>query len=129
MNVAGIGIDAVDIKRFEKTAGRGGDRFLKKIFTDKELKYSEKKKERFAHMAGKFAAKEAVKKALPDGARIGLSWTDIEIVNDEDGKPHVVLHGKAKELQKEFSVSDVFLSISHSQSVAVSNAVVVKNGS
>ncbi len=128
MNIAGIGIDAVNIERFHKAVGQRGEGFLRRIFTPKELEYGGTKKAYSAHMAGKFAAKEAVKKALPDGARIGLNWLDIEILNSGDGKPHAVLHGQARELMEKFNLSQVFVSISHTRDLATSNAMVVKNG-
>ena len=128
MNVAGIGIDAVNIERFHKAIEQWGESFLKRIFTPEELEYGGTKKAYSAHMAGKFAAKEAVKKALPDGARIGLNWLDIEILNSGDGKPGVVLHGQAKQLEKKFNLSQVFVSISHTKELAASNAMAVKNG-
>lgn len=129
MNIAGIGIDTVYIKRFKKAVDEYGKLFLDKIFTDKEQEYAGTKKSFFMHMAGKFAAKEAVKKALPDGARVGLAWSDIEILNDESGKPYTVLHGNARELMKEFNLKEVFVSISHTKDLATSNAVAVNHGS
>ena len=128
MSIAGIGIDATKIERFKETVEKRGENFLKKIFTDKELEYAGMKKGYFMHMAGKFAAKEAVKKALPNGAEIGLNWTDIEILNSEDGKPYVELHGEAKRLMKEFNLSRILVSISHTKDIAISNAVGVYNG-
>jgi len=130
MNVVGIGIDTVDIERFEKAARDKGENFLKKIFTEKEMEYAEAKKSPFifVHMAGKFAAKEAVKKALPEGAEIGLRWFDIEILNDGEGKPYACLHGKAETLMKKFNLARVLVSISHTKDFAVSNAVVMKDG-
>ncbi|MFH1552562.1 MAG: holo-ACP synthase [Candidatus Omnitrophota bacterium] len=129
MNIAGIGIDALEIERFTKAVDQYGESFLKKVFTQKELEYAGTKKAFSMHMAGKFAAKEAVKKALPDGARIGLNWSDIEILNGDDGKPYAVLHGLAKGLVEKFNLSQVFVSISHTKELATSNAMVVKNGS
>ena len=79
-------------------------------------------------MAGKFAAKEAVKKALPDGAKIGLAWADIEILNYGDGKPYVRLHGEARNIQEEEGLSDIIVSISHTKDIALSNAMAVKYG-
>lgn len=130
MNIQGIGIDAIEIERFENAIGQHGEAFLKRIFTGKELDHavSKNKKGYYMHMAGKFAAKEAVKKALPDGARIGLNWSDIEILNAEDGKPYAVLHGQAKSLMEKFNLSQVFVSISHTHNLATSNAMVVKDG-
>ncbi|MDD3089049.1 MAG: holo-ACP synthase, partial [Candidatus Omnitrophica bacterium] len=101
MNVLGIGIDAVDISRFKKAVEERGGKFLEKIFTAKELEYAGSKRAAFMHMAGKFAAKEAVKKALPEGASIGLNWSDIEILNGYDGKPYAVLHGKAGKIRED----------------------------
>lgn len=129
MNAEGIGIDIVDIKRFEKAITQHGEHFLKRVFTDKELDYIGGKKAYYMHMAGKFAAKEAVKKAIPDGAEIGLNWADIEILNSEDGKPYAALHGHAKKLMEKFELSKIIISISHTKDLAVSNALVVKNGS
>ncbi len=123
-----IGIDVVDINRFKKAVEERGELFIKKIYTEKEQTLGKNKKNYYEHMAGKFAAKEAVKKALPDGAEIGLAWPEIEIMNAEDGKPYVVLHGQAKKLQEKFELTEIIVSISHTRDVAVSNAMVVKNG-
>ncbi len=127
MSVLGIGTDIVDIKRFRAVVEKRGKNFLEKIFTDKELEYAENKKFFHAHMAGKFSAKEAVKKALPDGARIGLNWSEIEILNHPDGKPYVQLHGQAEEIMKEFKITRVLVSVSHTDDIATSNAMAVKD--
>ena len=128
MKIVGIGIDSVEIGRFEGIIDGKGEDFLQKVFTDEEIKYSMTKKERFMHMAGKFAAKEAVKKALPDGAEIGLGWKDIEILNSDDGKPYARLHGQARKLMEKFKLTDVLVSISHTKEIAVSNAMAVQDG-
>ena len=127
MSVAGVGIDAVNIERFKKTVEKYGKNFLTKIFTEKELEYAKDKKAYAMHMSGKFAAKEAIKKALPDGAKIGLNWALIEILNGTDGKPYACLHGIAKQLMAENGISNVLISISHTKELAVSNAIGVKN--
>ena len=129
MSVIGIGIDTVDIKRFREAVTRRGKNFLDRIFTERELEYAESKKSSYMHMAGKFAAKEAVKKALPEGARIGLNWPDIEILNSEDGKPYAILHGHARKIMDEFGLTSVLVSISHTDDLATSNAMAVKDGS
>jgi len=128
MNVVGIGIDTVEIERFERIVKEKGEKFLEKVFTLEEMEYSRTKKARYMHMAGKFAAKEAVKKALPDGAEIGLNWQEIEILNSDDGKPYARLHGQAKGLMQKFNLTRVLVSISHTRGIAVSNAVVIKDG-
>ena len=128
MKVLGVGIDAVEIQRFAGAVEQWGDNFLKKIFTSSELEYLDTKKVKPVSMAGKFAAKEAVKKALPDGATIGLRWSDIEILNGPDGKPYARLHGRAKSLAGSSGDLNVFVSVSHTRNIATANAVVVQNG-
>ena len=128
MNIVGVGIDAVEIPRISEAIEKYGDEFLYKILTVKELEYAGTKTSMAMHIAGKFAAKEAVKKALPDGAEIGLAWSDIEILNSGDGKPYAVLHGQALELKEKFNVSQVFVSISHTKELATANALVVTDG-
>ncbi|RKY40852.1 MAG: holo-[acyl-carrier-protein] synthase [Candidatus Makaraimicrobium thalassicum] len=128
MNIAGIGIDALKIERFKKAIEQRGENFLKRIFTQKELEYAGSKKAFYVHMAGKFAAKEAVKKALPDGAELGLNWSDIEILNGKDGKPYALLHGQAEYLMKKYNLSQMVVSISHTDDLAVSNAMGVHDG-
>ena len=128
MSISGIGIDAIKIDRFRKAVEERGEPFLKRIFTQKELEYGGTKKAYYTHMAGKFAAKEAVKKAIPEGARIGLNWKEIEILNDCDGKPYAILHGEAERLKKDFNLTEVLVSISHTKDLAIANAVGVNNG-
>lgn len=125
MSVIGIGIDIVDIKRFRLVVEKRGAGFLTKIFTLKELEHAGNKRNFHAHMAGKFAAKEAVKKALPEGSRIGLNWPDIEVLNHTDGKPYINLYGQALEIMKDFNLTRVLVSVSHTDDIATSNAMVV----
>jgi len=127
VRVFGLGTDIVDIKRFRKVVEKRGKDFLRKIFTEKELEHASSKKFFYEHMAGKFAAKEAVKKALPDGARIGLNWSDIEVLNHPDGKPYVELHGRAGQIMREFDLTRVLVSVSHTENIATSNALAVKD--
>ena len=128
MSVIGIGIDAVSIERFKDAAETRGEHFLRKIFTEKEIEYAGTKKAQYMHMAGKFAAKEAIKKALPEGSKIGLNWPEIEILNSQEGKPYAVLHGRAKEVADKFNINEILVSISHTEDLATSNAMAVKNG-
>lgn len=128
MNIAGIGIDTIEIERFARTVEARGERFLERIFTPSEMDRSVKASDRNAHLAGKFTAKEAVKKSMPDGARIGLAWPEIEILNDEDGKPYVVLHGRAKEIFDDNGLAGILVSIAHSDTAAVANAISIKHG-
>lgn len=88
--IYGIGIDIVHIPKFRRTIERWGDRFKEKVFTESELAYCRDKGSPVQHLAVRFAAKEAFIKALGKGT----SLTDIEVVNDNSGKPHIIFHSK-----------------------------------
>ena len=123
MNIAGIGIDVVNIERFGKAVDKHGKHFLKKIFTQKELEYAAEKKGYSMHMAGKFAAKEAVSKALGTGFRQGVMLRDIETIHQESGKPEVLLHGGAALVAKSAGISSVHLSLTDDDGVAMAFAI------
>lgn len=94
--ILGIGTDLCDIRRIESSIEKFGDRFLDKIFTPAERKYSETKSGPAGYYAKRFAAKEAVAKALARADTGALSWQDVEVVNDPSGRPRVKLYGGAK---------------------------------
>jgi|WP_141677934.1 holo-[acyl-carrier protein] synthase len=118
----GIGIDIIEIERI-KDAILSKDRFKDRFFTESEIAYCELHKSPWVHYAGRFAAKEAIVKALGTGFR-GFKWQDIEIIKDELGKPKVRLHNQANNLAKELGITEIIISISHSRDYAVANAVV-----
>ena len=93
--IIGIGNDLIDISRIEKTIERFGDRFIKRIFTEKEQEKSEKRQLRIESYAKRFAAKEACSKALGTGFRRGVFWRDMGVVNLPSGKPTLELTGGA----------------------------------
>ncbi|MGB9839829.1 holo-ACP synthase [Thermovenabulum sp.] len=118
----GVGIDIVEVERVKRACKN--KRFLKKIFTDKEINSFNENKFFFQSVAARFAAKEAVAKAL--GTGIGeVSWRDIEILKDEKGKPRVFLYGKAKDrfLKKGFKLIDI--SLSHTKEYACAVACIM----
>ena len=97
----GLGSDIIDIRRIEKTLLRFGDRFKTRVFTDKEIKKCDKRKESTACYAKRFAAKEAAAKALGTGFRKGVYWRDLEVSNLVSGKPTIIFHGNSEiHLQK-----------------------------
>ena len=116
----GLGIDIVDVERFEKHKENLDSAFCKKVFTDGEREYLKNKTT--ASMAGLFAAKEAVAKALGTGFR-GFFPNEIEIKHSELGSPYVFLQGKVKELAEN---TTILISISHSKTTAVAVAQVIK---
>ena len=95
--IIGIGNDVIDIRRIEETLGRFGERFVDRIFTDVEIRKSEKRAQRAASYAKRFAAKEACSKALGTGFRKGVFWKDMGVVNEPSGKPTMVLTGGARD--------------------------------
>ena len=116
------GVDLIEIARIEEVIARHGKHYLERIFTPAELEYCGKRAE---SLAGRFAAKEAVAKAL--GTGIGdVSWKEIEILGDEQNAPILSLHGAAESRAKELGLAIWSVSISHSQSHSV--AVVVAFG-
>lgn len=93
--ILGIGNDTIDIRRIEETITRFGDRFLNRVFTPVERAKSDRRKNRSASYAKRFAAKEACSKALGTGFRKGVYWRDLGVVNERSGKPTMVLTGQA----------------------------------
>ncbi len=95
--IIGLGNDMVDIRRIEQTLERYGTRFVARIFTDIEQKKSDRRAQRAASYAKRFAAKEACSKALGTGFRRGVFWKDMGVVNEPSGRPTLQLTGGAKE--------------------------------
>ncbi len=93
--IIGIGSDIIDIRRIEKTLGRFGDRFVNRIYTDIEVKKSERRMNRVESYAKRYAAKEACSKALGTGFRKGVFWKDMGVINLPTGKPTMSLQGGA----------------------------------
>ncbi len=122
--VFGIGIDIIEIDRIKDSIEKYGDQFLKKIYTPSELEYSLSKTNKYQHLAARFAAKEAVYKALSTGLDKEIGWQDIEIVNEPNGMPIVKLFGKiSKILNDDKSLK---ISMSHSRDYVACVAIVYK---
>lgn len=116
----GIGTDIIEIERIRLSIERHGQHFLNRLFTQKEQDYCYQFKDFAPHFAGRFAAKEAVAKALGTGFGADLSWQDIEVIPDERGQPQVRLSEKANQ---RFRCPHLLLSISHSSSQAIAFAI------
>ena len=122
-----IGIDIVEIKRLAKVSKRWGRPFLKKVYTDRELAYAKSKRFPYQHLAARFAAKEAIFKALGEVERNFVGWKNIEILNDGYGKPVVYWHGQAERTRKKRSLKGAVVSLSHTENYAVASAMLVFN--
>jgi holo-[acyl-carrier protein] synthase len=126
--IGGVGIDLVEIARFKAAMGRHGERFLVKIFTDRERKYCEGKWNRLAHYTARFAAKEAVLKALGTGWSGGIHWTDVEVAHAGSGEVRVKLSGAAASVARRKRIGTVHLNITHSERYAAAVAVAETRG-
>src|SRR5437588_6292278 len=98
MDIVGIGTDIVECLRVGRMIEQHGELFLTRIFTEREIRYCQGRKRATEHFAARWAAKEAVLKALGTPWRRGMTWTDIEVRNDDAGKPTVLLGGAAREV-------------------------------
>ncbi len=119
--IHGIGCDCIEIERFRLAIRRTGQPLLERLFTPQEIVYSQRYQDPTLYFAGRFAAKEALAKALGVGIGAALSWHDIEIANDERGKPTVVWHQRTHE---RFQLAATHLSISHSHTMAIAYALI-----
>ncbi len=101
--ILGIGNDVIDIRRIEETLARFGDRFVARVFTETERRKSDRRRNRAASYAKRFAAKEACSKALGTGLRNGVFWRDMGVVNLPSGRPTLVLTGGAAKILAELT--------------------------
>ena len=122
--VIGIGIDIIEIERIKSSIDRFGDYFLSKIYTPIEIDYCNSKANKYQHFAARFAAKEAIYKALATGWQKDLYWQDIEISNLPTGMPVVNLNGKLKKFLSDDK--ELKISISHSNNYVTCVAIIYK---
>ena len=127
MNVVGLGVDIVEVERIERAITRWGEAFIRRIYTPREIERSAAPVVVSARLAARFAAKEAVMKALGVGW-CALAWREIEIANDHQGRPMVRLHGAALQIARSRGVVEVQVALSHTHDHAVANAVALGKG-
>ena len=120
--IVGIGVDVVEIRRFGEVLGRQKDRFIQRVFTAGEQEYCRAHRDPVPHFAARFAAKEALFKALGTGWAKGVSWLDVGVHRGQ-GAPILVLQGEAKKFSQSLGARKVHLSLSHTSESAV--AVVI----
>jgi holo-[acyl-carrier protein] synthase len=130
MKIFGIGTDIVNIKRIEKIIKKNGDSFKNKFFSKKEINYCEKKKNPSSFYAKRFAAKEAVTKAMGTGIGKGISLKNIEVINNINGKPDIILKGNVDAfLKKQIKRKkyDIYLSLSDDKPWAHATVIISYN--
>lgn len=111
--IVGTGVDLAEVDRIRESIERFGEKFLKRIYTEREIAYVERKANKYERYAARFAAKEAGMKAIGTGWRKGVRWQDFEVVNLPSGRPTLKLHGVAAEFAARLGVTNIQLSITH----------------
>ena len=126
MQIIGIGTDITECARIDRMLRQHGNRFLAHVFTEHEIAYSSQRKRDTEHFTGRWAAKEAALKALGTGWIAGISWKDVEVVNEFSGKPVLKLTGGAEKIARDKGIDEILITISHCQAYAVAYAVAVR---
>jgi holo-[acyl-carrier protein] synthase len=124
--ILGLGIDLVEVNRLAGALGRHGERFERRVFTDRERADCKGRADRLQALAARFAAKEACLKALGTGWARGLAFGQVEVIRASSGKPELRLHGPAAEAASRLGVGSVHVSLTHQPNTAA--AVVILEG-
>ncbi|MFL5341242.1 MAG: holo-ACP synthase [Gemmataceae bacterium] len=125
MRIIGIGTEIVECLRIRRLIDRHGELFLNRVFTERETRDCQARRNSTEHFAGRWAAKEAVRKCLRPGAVGGFAWTEIEIRTDLKGLPSVLLHGPTKDLALALKVTEFLVSMAHCRNYATAHAIAV----
>ena len=125
--IYGNGIDIIDINRIRRVIDKYGNKFKKRCFSTAEIERSEKRLNSVESYAKRYAAKEACAKALGTGLARGVFWKDIEVANNQNGKPFIKLYGKAKEIFKNMNNTlspQIEVSLSDEKKYAIANVTI-----
>ncbi|MGL4943260.1 MAG: holo-ACP synthase [Thermoguttaceae bacterium] len=129
MQIIGIGTDITECSRIARMLEHHGENFVARVFTPREIAYCQGRRDSVLRFSGRWAAKEAVLKAIGTGWATGITWRDVEVVNAPSGKPSVILTGGAASVAEKLGVNEVMISISHCDSHATAFAVASGNAS
>jgi holo-[acyl-carrier protein] synthase len=121
--IVGTGIDIAEVPRIAASIARFGDRFIRRIFTEGEIRYCGSKANRMERYAARFAAKEAAMKAIGTGWNHGVTWRDVEVTRLPGGRPTISFHGKAAEFAAKLGVKQVALSLTHTAEHAIAQVI------
>jgi len=122
-DVIGIGTDITECLRIAQMIERHGELFVNRVYTAEEIKYCQGRKQSTQHFTGRWAAKEAILKAIGTGWRKGITWRDVEVLNEASGKPIATLRGGAKDVAERLGITKLLISISHCRSHATAYAI------
>lgn len=123
MSVVGIGVDIIEVARIRASLERHGERFHQRICTAAESAYCLQFRDPAPCFAARFAAKEAVSKALGTGIGVQCEWLNIEVRRKASGEPFIVLHGAGAETAKRLGIGQILISISHTENYATAQAI------
>jgi holo-[acyl-carrier protein] synthase len=128
MEIVGVGSNIVECLRVGRMIEEHGELFLLRVFTEREIRYCQSRQRSTEQFAANWAAKEAILKCLDMPWRRGLSWTDIEVRQEQGGRPRVMLCGAAKDIAQTQRISDILVSLSHCRAYATAYAMTVRIG-
>lgn len=123
--ISGLGIDMIEVERVAAKIGKESG-FRELVFSKKEIDYCETKANKFEHYAARFAAKEAFFKAIGEGWMNGTTFNEIEVTNNDKGKPELVLLGKTSEIMAASGIRNIFVSLSHLKTMATAIVIIEK---
>lgn len=121
--IIGTGVDLAEVDRIRESVERFGERFLRRIYTEREIAYVERKANKYERYAARFAAKEAGMKAIGTGWRRGVRWQDFEVVNLPSGRPTLKLHGVAADFAERLGVKNIQLSLTHTSGLGMAHVI------
>ncbi len=125
MEIIGVGLDATEIARIAEMIERYGDRFVRRVFTEGEIAYCQRKRDFASSFAARFAAKEAAMKALGTGHSRGVFWTGIEVVR-RHGPPRISFHGGAAKRFQSMGATSSMLTLTHSRDLAIAHVILTR---
>ena len=125
--IHGTGVDLIEISRIKNSIQKYSGKFEERVFTSKEIDYCRSKADPSKHFAARFAAKEAVLKSLGTGMAEGISWKDMEILNQESGRPVLNLSGKGWDIFNSLNLRNIHISLTHGKQYAVAQAIAEMN--
>ena len=129
MDVVGIGTEIIECPRIGRMVEHHGELFLRRIYTEREIRFCQSRKHAIEHFAAHWAAKEAVFKALATNWSRGVAWTEVEVRKVSTGRPQVWLGGRAKEIAIRLGIGDILLSLAHCRTYATAYAMAIKGRS
>ena len=123
--ISGVGIDMIEVKRVAEKIGKESG-FRELVFSEKEIAYCESKKKRFEHYAARFAAKEAFFKALGTGWLEDTRFNEVEVINNNEGKPGIILSGLTLKTINAMGIKKILVSLSHIKKTASAVVIIEK---